>query len=101
MTGDTGGQTLHADLDALAGLVARLRAFEQRAAEREAELEREAGRLDAHWSGCASADQAAAHRRWVTAHQRIRAAADGSAHSVEVAHTNYSAAAAANTRMWC
>jgi uncharacterized protein YukE len=90
----------HADLDALAGLVARLRAFERRAADREAQLEREAGRLDAHWSGTAAIDQAAAHRRWVVAHQRIRDAADQLARVVEVAHANYTTAAAANTRMW-
>jgi uncharacterized protein YukE len=96
----TGGTDFHADLDALARLVSRLRAFEQRATEREAELEREAGRLDAHWSGPAAAEHAAAHRRWLNAHQCIGTAADHLAHLVDVAHANYSTAAATNTRMW-
>jgi anti-sigma factor RsiW len=100
MTGGTDLQAFHADLDALASLVTRLRAFEQRATEREAELEREAGQLAAHWSGSAAVDHAAAHRRWLTAHQRIRAAAARLAHLVDVAHANYSTAAATNTRMW-
>lgn len=100
MTGGTEFRAFHADLDALARLVARLRAFEQRATDHEAELEREAGRLDANWSGSAAADHAMAHRRWLSAHRHIRDAADRLAHLVDVAHANYAAAAATNTRMW-
>ncbi len=96
----TGGLDFHADLEALSGLVGRLRDFERRAAELETELERDASRLEAQWFGAAADDHAVAHRRWVAAHERLRGAADRLANRVEVAHTNYRSAAVTNTRMW-
>lgn len=89
-----------ADLDALDDLVARLRAFDGRAEQLGADLDTDARRLEGCWTGAAAAEHSEAHQSWLAAHRRICAAADELARLVRTAHANYSAAAAANARMW-
>ncbi len=92
--------TFRADLDALEALVVRLHAFDARADQLATDLETDARRLDACWTGPAAAVHTGAHERWMAAHRRSRAAAAELARLVRTAHANYSAAATANIRMW-
>jgi WXG100 family type VII secretion target len=89
-----------ADLAALEDLVARLGAFDQRAANLTDRLEADARRLHGQWSGPAADAHATAHRRWQLAHEQVRVALEQLAGFARGAHTNYLSAAASNLRMW-
>jgi len=89
-----------ADLEALAGLVERIRRFDGRARDLADQLAREQKVLAVHWSGAAADGAAAAHRRWAGGDAQVRAALDSLAGFVHTAHANYRSAAEANTAMW-
>jgi uncharacterized protein YukE len=92
--------TYRADLEALAGLVGRMRRFDARAAELADELADSQRALAGQWDGLAASRAAEAHDKWLTGHAQSLHAFGTLAGFVRTAHANYSAAAEANTRMW-
>jgi uncharacterized protein YukE len=89
-----------ADVDELAGLVARLVVFERRCAELAEELDGQVRRLNGAWNGAAADAHARAHREWMAGDARMRSAAAGLRGYVARTRENYCAAATANARMW-
>jgi uncharacterized protein YukE len=89
-----------ADVDELAGLVARLVAFERHCAELADELDARVRRLNGAWSGAAADTHARAHREWLAGDARMRSAAAVLRGYVARTRENYCAAATANARMW-
>jgi WXG100 family type VII secretion target len=91
---------IRADLDALSDLVARLAAFDRAADELAADLETQVRRLHDQWTGQAAQAHLSAHAQWVTGAVGMRSALRELRTVVVTAHLNYTAAAAANSRMW-
>lgn len=89
-----------ADLDALAGLVDRMRRFDATARELADQLSSERLVLSAYWAGAASDRAAAAQQRWTTGYEQVRTALASLDGLVQTAHANYRAAAETNTAMW-
>jgi uncharacterized protein YukE len=89
-----------ADLAALAELVDRLAAFDSRAELLGADLDVAVRRLHGEWSGPAAQAHLAAHDQWAAGAAQMRASVLDLRSVVAIAQANYSAAAAANVRMW-
>lgn len=89
-----------ADLDALAGLVDRMRRFDGCARELADQLSSEQRVLSAHWCGVAAERAAAARQRWAVGYEQVQVALGSLAGFVSTAHSNYLAAAETNSAMW-
>ncbi|MGH3718479.1 MAG: WXG100 family type VII secretion target [Pseudonocardiaceae bacterium] len=88
------------DLEQLDGVVSRLAAFEQTLERRIADVDARVQGVHGVWSGDAAAAQLAAHREWLAGAGRMRTALAEITAAATTAHANYSAAVAANKRMW-
>lgn len=77
--------------------LARLDAHLERVA---AQVERRVATLSGTWSGEAAEAQRAAHAEWQRGAAQMRAALATMRAIAGTAHANYTAAAAANVRMW-
>ena len=91
---------LRADLDALSELVDRLMRFTTLAEQLGDELDARVRALHADWVGAASSEHRAAHARWATGADEMRAGLEALSSAVATARENYAAAAGANVRMW-
>jgi WXG100 family type VII secretion target len=87
-------------LEALADVVERLAAFDRSVETALGELDARIARLHATWTGAAADEQRAAHGRWSAGARDMREAVVALRRIASTAHGNYSAAAAANRRMW-
>lgn len=88
------------DLDLLHELVDRMATFEQRFDAVQEEVDGRMGRVGAFWTGVAAAEQAEAHRRWVTGATEMREALTVLCSVTRAAQENYSSAVRANLQMW-
>ena len=88
------------DLDLLDDNIARMAAFEKSIERRLATLQQEIDDLHLSWTGLAASAQKAAHEQWSKGEAQMRQALVELRKAAEVAHHNYSSAAAANVRMW-
>lgn len=89
---------LAVDLAALAALVERMALFGDQLARVHDDVDARLGALQ--WTGEAAAAQAEAHARWSAATADLHGALAVLRSIAATAHTNYTAAAAANRRMW-
>lgn len=88
------------DLDQLDSVVSKLAAFEQTLERRIADVDARVQRVHGVWSGDAAAAHLAAHREWMSGARDMRTALSEIKTAAATAHANYSAALAANQRMW-
>src|SRR4051812_41037245 len=88
------------DLDLLDDNIARMAAFEKSLETRLAALQQEIDELHLSWTGLAATAQKTAHEQWSKGEAQMRQALVELRKAAEVAHHNYSAAAAANLGMW-
>ncbi len=91
---------LAVDLDALAELADRMQRFEDHLTLVRDEADRRVAGLHATWAGEAAQLQQAAHRQWSDAAGQLQDALATLRSIAITAHANYSAAVAANRRMW-
>ncbi|MGH3774034.1 MAG: WXG100 family type VII secretion target [Pseudonocardiaceae bacterium] len=88
------------DLDQLDSVVSRLAAFEQTLERRIADVDARVQHVHGVWSGDAAAAHLAVHREWLAGARRMRTALAEIKAAAATAHGNYTAAVAANQRMW-
>jgi WXG100 family type VII secretion target len=88
------------DLDQLVGTVERMRRFQDHLADTHEVAARRIEELHVVWTGDAADAQAAAARHWSAAAAQVHAALAALTAIASTAHANYTAAAAANRRMW-
>ncbi|MEP6696067.1 MAG: WXG100 family type VII secretion target [Pseudonocardiales bacterium] len=88
------------DLDKLDGVVTRMGIFEKSIEARLAELDGRIQKMHGVWCGAAAAAQLATHREWMAGAREMRAGLVALKAAAATAHANYSAAVAANVRMW-
>lgn len=88
------------DLEQLDSVVSRLASFEQELERHIADVDARVQRVHGVWSGDAAAANLAAHREWMAGAQGMRTALAEIKAAAATAHSNYSAAVAANTQMW-
>ncbi len=91
---------LAVDLAALAELVEGMQRFQDHLTTTRQEVERRVAGLHLTWSGGAAAEQAAAQRHWSMATDELQQTLAVLRSIGLTAHANYSAAMAANRRMW-
>ena len=87
-------------LAGLADLVERMALFDRAVEARLAQVDAVARSLAARWTGQAAASYATAHAECVRDVDEMRGAVARLRTAVATAHSNYSSAVAANTRMW-
>jgi WXG100 family type VII secretion target len=87
-------------LETLADAVDRMALYERSVEQHLGELETRMNRLHGTWSGAAAEEHRAAHQRWLAGAREMRDAVATLRRIGSTAHTNYSAAIAANLRMW-
>lgn len=88
------------DLDSLDDVVTRLANLEKSIEQQLADLDTRIRQIHGVWSGEAAAAQLAAHREWMAGAQQMRAGLGALRAAASTAHSNYSAAVAANKQMW-
>jgi WXG100 family type VII secretion target len=88
------------EFDLLQEVVDRMAAFESGLEQRLADVDARIARLHQSWSGAAAAEQARAHREWVSGARQMREAIATLRAIGATAHGNYSAAIVANRQMW-
>lgn len=88
------------DLEKLDSVVSRLAAFEQTLERHIADVDARVQRVHQVWSGDAAAAHLAAHREWMAGARQMRTALTEITTAAATAHSNYSAALAANKQMW-
>lgn len=88
------------NLEQLDNVVSRLAAFEQTLERHIADVDARVQRIHGVWSGDAAAAHLAAHRGWMAGAQEMRTALTEIKAAAATAHSNYSAAVAANKQMW-
>lgn len=88
------------NLEQLDSVVSKLTAFEQTIERHIADVDARVQRIHGVWSGDAAAAHLAAHRGWVAGAQEMRTALAEIKAAAATAHSNYSAAVAANKQMW-
>lgn len=93
-------QAFTVDLDHLDRIVTRLSNLEKSIEQHLADLDKRIQQIHTVWSGDAAASQLAAHREWMTGAAEMRVGLAALRAAALTAHENYSAAVAANTKMW-
>ena len=88
------------DLEHLDSVVSRLVSFEKALEKHIADVDACVQRVHSVWSGGAAAANLAAHREWMAGVQEMRTALAEIKAAAATAHSNYSAAVAANKQMW-
>jgi len=88
------------DLEQLDSVMSRLAAFEQTLERHIADVDARVQHIHGVWSGDAAAAHLAAHRGWMAGAQEMRTALAEIKAAAATAHSNYSAAIAANKQMW-
>jgi WXG100 family type VII secretion target len=88
------------DLDELAACAERLSRFEGFIETKLDELDRRIQQLQSAWTGTAADAQLAAHRDWMAGAAEMKDGLAKLRQAATTAHTNYSAARAANLTMW-
>jgi len=88
------------DLEALLAGVDQMSAFHAKLEQALASVDSSVSALGRSWHGDAAAAQDGAQHQWNQGAQQLREALAQLRDIVEQAHTNYSDAAATNTRMW-
>jgi WXG100 family type VII secretion target len=88
------------DLEALLAGVDQMTAFHSNLEQQLASVQASVAALGAAWHGDAAAAQDAAQQQWNDGAQQLREALAQLRDIAEQAHSNYSNAAATNTRMW-
>ncbi len=88
------------DLDELARSVDRMRLFQEHLIRAHDEVRSRMRELQVVWSGEAANAQASAQEHWAAAADDVQDALGALASIAGTAHANYTAALAANRRMW-
>jgi WXG100 family type VII secretion target len=88
------------DLEQLLATVERMRRFQEHLANSHEVAVHRVAELHVVWTGDAADAQAAAARHWSAAAAQVHAALAALTAIASTAHANYTAAAAANRRMW-
>jgi WXG100 family type VII secretion target len=88
------------NLEQLDSVVSKLAAFEQTLERHIADVDARVQRIHSVWSGQAAAANLAAHHEWMAGAQEMRTALADIKAAAATAHSNYSAAIAANKQMW-
>ena len=88
------------DLEQLDSVVSRMAAFEKTIEKHIADVDARVQRIHGVWSGDAAAAHLAAHHEWMAGAHEMRTALAEMKAAAATAHSNYSAAIAANQQMW-
>ena len=88
------------DLDELSRSVERMRLFQEHLIRAHDSVQSRMRDLHAVWTGEAAGAQAIAQQHWAAAARDLQDALTTLASIARTAHANYTAAAAANRRMW-
>jgi WXG100 family type VII secretion target len=88
------------ELEELLGFADQLQAFDARADDLAAQVDRQVGQLQGSWFGEGAEAHQARHDEWMAAAAQMRQALGELRDAARRAHRNYTEAIAANTEMW-
>ena len=86
--------------DQLADIVDRLARFDKHLEEALTQADAKVDRLHTTWTGAAAAEHKAAHDKWKHGAEQMRSGLNTMRKNADIAHGNYTGAAATNQAMW-